>query len=152
MKRLRQLRELTAAERRVLIHAILLVAAVRLCLWLMPFDTFRRSWATILVRVARSKQPEGLPPRKIVWLVAVASRCVPQAHCLTRSVAAQMLLARQGDLARMKIGVRKHGDSLDAHAWLEYEGVALSESEVHLSRFTALTAISPWPEASHAAQ
>lgn len=152
MRRLRQLLDLTPAERSLLFRAIPLVAAVRLCLWMMPFDTFRRGCASVLVRVARPQRHEGLPPRKIVWLVAVASRSVPKAHCLTRSVAAQMLLARQGYFAIMQIGVRKDGDELDAHAWLEHEGLPLSESELHLSRFTRLTSISPWPEALPTAQ
>jgi hypothetical protein len=52
----------------------------------------------------------------------------------------------------MQIGVRKDGDELDAHAWLEHEGLPLSESELHLSRFTRLTSISPWPEALPTAQ
>ena len=152
MKRVRQFLKLTTAERTVLAQAIPLVAFIRVCLWVVPFDTFRRSWASILAKMTRSKQHEILPPRKIVWLVSLAGRCVPGAHCLTRSVAAQMLLARQGHVAKVQIGVRKQGTSLDAHAWLEYDGHPLLENESHLSRFTPLSAPSSGPETADSGQ
>lgn len=136
MKGLRRFLKLSAAERSVFFRAIPLVAGVRLCLWVLPFRTLHERWALVLPRIASSGQRTRLTPERIVWLVAAASRFVPMAHCLTRAFAAQLLLARQGQLAKMHIGVRKQGASLDAHAWLEYEGVPLFESDAHLSGFT----------------
>ena len=143
MKHLRAFWKLAAAERWVLLQAVLLVATVRLCLLVVPFRTLHRKWTLLLPRMARPGRGMILPPEKIVWLVAVASRFVPGAHCLARSVAAQLLLARQGQLAQLHIGVRKQVGSLDAHAWLEYDDRPLFESGVHLSQFTPLAAIGP---------
>jgi hypothetical protein len=36
----------------------------------------------------------------------------------------------------MRIGVRKEGNSLNAHAWLECAGKPLFESDAHLNGFT----------------
>ncbi len=138
-----RLLQLTVVERGVLLQAITLVAVVRFSLWVFPFRTLHRSWSLILPGLARAGQRHIIPPKRIVWLVAVASRCVPGAHCLPRAVAAQLLLARAGHLAEMHIGVRKLGDSLDAHVWLEYDGVPLSENEVHLRRFTPFAPVIP---------
>jgi hypothetical protein len=75
--------------------------------------------------------------------VGVASRFIPGARCLARAMAAQLLLARAGHLADLRIGVRKDGNSLDAHAWLEFEGVPLFESDAHLKDFAPLARSTP---------
>ena len=140
MRRLRRFRNLTAAERSLLVRAFPLVAAVRLCLWVFPFRTLYRRWFSTLPQLARPGRQGGPSPERIVWLVAVASRCVPGAHCLPRAVTAQLLLAREGHLAEMRIGVRKQGDGLDAHAWLEYHGAPLWESDAQLNSFVPFDA------------
>jgi hypothetical protein len=138
MKSVDRLLKLSAAELIVLIQAFGLLAAVRLSLWTVSFGTCRSGWALVLERVSKSPGVPSLPPQRIVWLTSVASRYVPGAHCLARCIAAQILLARQGYRAEMKIGVRKEGASLDAHAWLELGGAPLFESAAHLNRFTCL--------------
>jgi len=131
---------LAPAERRVFLRAVPLVAAVRLCLWIVPFGTLHKNWSSILARLARPTVRGGIRPERIVWLVAQASRCVPGSHCLPRALVAQLLLARSGYLAELQIGVRKAGDSLDAHAWLEHEGVPLFERDPHLNGFIPFAA------------
>ena len=140
MRRLPRFLNLAAAEQRLLLRAVPLVAAVRLCLWFFPFRTLYRRWSSALPRLARPGRRGGPSPERIVWLVAVASRCVPGAHCLARAVAAQLLLARAGHLAEMRIGVRKQGDGLDAHAWLEYHGAPLRESDAQIESFVPFDA------------
>jgi hypothetical protein len=39
----------------------------------------------------------------------------------------------------MRFGVRKEGGSLDAHAWLEFDGIALLEDDTFLGNYTQLT-------------
>lgn len=133
MRHLSRLLKLEAAERSLLFRAVPLVAAVSLCLWVFPFRTLYQRWSSALSRLTRPGGQGGPSPERIVWLVAVASRCVPGAHCLPRAVAAQLLLARAGYLAEMRIGVCKQGDNLEAHAWLEHQGAPLLESEAQLA-------------------
>jgi hypothetical protein len=148
MKRLRHLLDLPKAERRIVLQALPLVAAVRLFLWVVPFGAFLRFWTAVLLRMARPERRSSLPARRIVWLVRVASRLVPKALCLTTSVAAQLLLARQGHQSTLQIGIRKQGNRLDAHAWLDQGGVPLLEDEGHLEGFTPLPSAGSWAEAS----
>jgi hypothetical protein len=138
MKHVRTFLKLTAAERGVFLSALALLATVRLFLCIIPFRTLHRSWSSVPQCIARHSEGASLPPARIVWLVGVASRFIPGARCLARAIAAQLLLARAGHLADMRIGVRKEGNSLDAHAWLEYEGVPLFESDAHIKGFAPL--------------
>jgi hypothetical protein len=59
-----------------------------------------------------------------VWAVETAARHMPLANtCLTQALAAQVLLARRGYPALLRIGVVKGDkDNLQAHAWVESEG------------------------------
>jgi hypothetical protein len=63
-------------------------------------------------------------------LVCAAARNSPiPSTCLERSLAQWWLLARQGIAAQLRIGVRKEGGKFTAHAWVEYDGVAVGEPE-----------------------
>jgi hypothetical protein len=49
--------------------------------------------------------------------------------CLEESLALWYLLGRQNIDSRIRIGVRKQAGKFEAHAWVEYEGAALNQSE-----------------------
>ena len=51
-----------------------------------------------------------------------------QATCLTRSLALLFLLARRGAAADVCLGVRTFTGRFEAHAWIEYNGIALNEA------------------------
>jgi hypothetical protein len=57
---------------------------------------------------------------------------MPGASCLEASLALWYLLRLQGISASVRIGVRKHTNLFEAHAWVEHEGAALNQlEEVH---------------------
>jgi hypothetical protein len=58
---------------------------------------------------------------KVAWAVELVSRYVP-ATCLSRALAAQVLLARRGYPVLLHFGAVKEGERFLAHAWLESEG------------------------------
>jgi hypothetical protein len=47
--------------------------------------------------------------------------------CLEKSLMLWSLLRRQGTASSVRIGARKDGGKLEAHAWVERDGVALNE-------------------------
>ena len=49
--------------------------------------------------------------------------------CLEESLALWYLLQKQGIPARLRIGVCKLPEKFEAHAWVEYDGVALNQAE-----------------------
>jgi hypothetical protein len=121
MKQLGKLRRLPATQRRELLRALVLLWAVRLGLWMLPFDTLRRLLAAEQV-VPRPDRPAEPTERRVAWAVLAASRYVPRPTCLAQALAAQALLRRQGLPSQLRIGVARQEDGLEAHAWLESQG------------------------------
>jgi hypothetical protein len=93
--------------------------------------------------VSREK---GADPERIAWAVRIASRFVPRVTCLVRALAGQRLLAANGHLSALHIGVARCRAAtvrepcltppdpeprppapgiFRAHAWLEYNGSVL---------------------------
>jgi hypothetical protein len=124
MKRLHRLLCLRTGERGLLARATLLLVAMRLGLWLLPFQTLRRLLGTLAVTSARLRDTEASSKEGIVWAVETAARHIPLAStCLTQALAVQMLLTRRGYPALLHIGVVTVGNNeLQAHAWVESAG------------------------------
>jgi hypothetical protein len=138
MNVLRRFLDLNGKDRRLLLAALPVVGAARLALWLAPFGTVHRLTDKIVAKVRKSEPDVAIKPARIVWLTGLACRLVPGAHCLTRSMAAQVFLSSHGYPTVLQIGVRKEGGGLDAHAWLEHDGSPLFEDIAHIDRFTPL--------------
>jgi transglutaminase superfamily protein len=69
-----------------------------------------------------------------------ARRGVFRPRCLARSLALHGMLHRHGIAdSVIRIGVRREGDVLLAHAWVEHRGVTLIDSPAAVSAFTLLT-------------
>jgi hypothetical protein len=69
--------------------------------------------------------------------IARAARWV-RARCLTRALLLQTLLARRGEEAELRIGVRRDGPRHRAHAWVEWHGRPLGEADDVAERFLPL--------------
>lgn len=112
-------RRLTNRERLVMVESLLLLAA---CAAGLRAVGLRRMRARIRVAGAGTLSAERLA----VLFHAVARRF--PARCLVRSLALCRLLARHGVASEVRIGVRRAGFELDAHAWVERDGVVLNDS------------------------
>jgi transglutaminase superfamily protein len=69
--------------------------------------------------------------------------------CLVKSLALWWLLGWHGIPSQLRVGVRKEGGNLEAHAWVEREGIALNEPEErhhHYAAFDAALASLPEEE------
>lgn len=126
MKRLRKYLLLTSGERAILARAVILLWTTRIGLWVLPFRILRpfitrATHAPVDLQASQSSSVE-----RIAWIVAVASRYVPKATCLTQALAAQALLGWYGIPSQVCIGVaRGEGGELKAHAWLESRGTVV---------------------------
>jgi hypothetical protein len=60
---------------------------------------------------------------------AAAHHGLVRPSCLAESLALWYLLQRRSIPARLRIGVRKLPEKFEAHAWVEYEGAALNQTE-----------------------
>jgi hypothetical protein len=84
-------------------------------------------------RLQRSKAPVNaamtLPDIQALGeLVNIAARhTLGPRTCLTRSLLLGWLLRRRGVESQLRIGVRLNQGALDAHAWVEWEGVPVND-------------------------
>jgi len=141
MTGLGQFLRLPPADRRLLVTAALLQAAIRFGLSVLPYRKIRR----LVDRLARVRRRHhaaaSVSPERIAWAVARAGRSVPGATCLTQALAAKVLLERRGHPARVRVGIgRAEGAPLLAHAWVECEGRILLGG-TDLARYTPLAAL-----------
>ena len=127
---------LPAERRRVLLQAAILLPVIGLMLRLVGYD---RVYSTLLHRsVKNGAPPNGISPEAVALMVAVVvRRHLYKGKCLQQSLTLWYLLRRRGLDPELRIGVRKAGDQLEAHAWVQYQGRALNDSEDVGLRYTA---------------
>ncbi|HYH46731.1 MAG TPA: lasso peptide biosynthesis B2 protein [Thermoanaerobaculia bacterium] len=86
---------------------------------------------------ARAGRAEG-DPLRVARSVRRAGRLFPGGgNCLVQSLALDRMLRGRGHPAEVRIGVKRESGALAAHAWVEYEGVALLEAG--LDEFSTLS-------------
>ena len=105
---------------------------------------FRRLHAW-LVRWQRPDSPPASEPRAGQWpqawvtvrMVRIAARYnLIRLNCLPQSLALWWLLRRQGIGSDLRIGVIPKEGRLEAHAWVEFQGVPLNDQDDVHERFT----------------
>lgn len=76
------------------------------------------------------------------WIVGAAARNhLCRMSCLRKALILQYLLSRKGVQTLLRFGVRTENGSLQAHAWLELDGVLVSEPEIVHERYSTLVEI-----------
>lgn len=127
----------------MLIEAMMLSAAVRVGLKLLPVRTVRRWTGRLGARSVRPRDDDGLSVERIVWAVRVATRRLPGTTCLVQAMTGHVLLRRRGIPASVRIGVTKDRvEGFQAHAWLESEGeVLIGGSDRSVGRYEPLAVL-----------
>jgi hypothetical protein len=133
MSRLAKFRDLTWPERRLLFVALVLLPMTALGLRLFGF---RRTQAVLHEDVfcgAGSHDGDLARAQKTARIVAAAARYGPyRATCLPVALTLGRLLQGRGIATELRLGVSKADARLDAHAWVEYQGVPLIDlRDVH---------------------
>lgn len=143
MRRLHKFLHLTSGDRRLLASTVFLLTAIRLGLWILPFQTLRQILAKITPTTTDLQETDQASMSRVVWAIAVASGCMPGGvKCLARALATQVLLGRRGWRTQIRIGVAKgEGGQLEAHAWVESQGRIVIGGLKDLGRFSPLPAL-----------
>jgi hypothetical protein len=77
--------------------------------------------------------------RAILWGVRIIAKLIPYASCLTQALAAQYLCSRAGYPTQIRIGVKREGTAIAAHAWLMDEtGIMIGGSPAELASYTPI--------------
>ena len=82
---------------------------------------------------------EGATPDQAVRMLGAVARRAPWARgCLPAALTLQRLLAAQGIESEVRLGVRKAGAHVQAHAWVESGGTTLFDTAAAHERFEVL--------------
>ncbi|MCS6806090.1 MAG: lasso peptide biosynthesis B2 protein [Acidobacteriota bacterium] len=159
MKSLNKFLQLSWLERWLFVQALLLLPLTVMALRIVGFAR----WQAVLARFAPlcelltpdSDKLDELPTsdagsvihriRRTAWIMRAARRRVPlNVTCLPQSLTLWWLLRRQGIASALRIGVRKEGGLLEAHAWVECGGIIVNGGSDAHRRFAAFeSAIAP---------
>jgi hypothetical protein len=138
---IRRFLRLSRDERRLLMRATFLLAAIHLSLGRMPFTMLRR----LVMSRCRPGPMAGnrALSERVVWAVTAAAERIPgPPTCLSRALAVQAMLARRGYPSRLHVGVTRDGQGkVEGHAWVESEGqILIGGSPLNIQHFTRLAA------------
>ncbi len=106
----------------------------------------RRSFES-LERSIRVTPKAAIGPSSGLELAGRLQRLVGQASklhllsmtCLVRALTLQWMLGSRGTPAQVRIGARKAGEGMTAHAWVEVDGQMVGEPEEVRERFKVLS-------------
>ena len=140
MKRVHKFLRLPAPDRCLLVESALLLVAIRVGLWLLPFQTLRHALSRITHMTTEAQRARHAAVERVIWAVTVASQYVPGVRtCLMQALATQVLLGRRGHMAHLHIGVaRGEEGQLQAHAWIESGGSIVIGNLENLSHYIPL--------------
>jgi len=155
LRRLARVGRLSSLERRVLVGALLATPTAAVLLRALGFRRCQMLMARYgpAKRSARAHESRTAAPTPVdaasrvetaVRMMHVAAGLWGrEANCLTRSLALSWLLRMQGIDSELRFGVRKDGDGLEAHAWVEREGIVLFDPYDVRAGFTPLERAAP---------
>src|ERR1700752_3161891 len=128
---------------RLLAEAMLLLGAIRLAVYLLPFQTLYHLLAKVARTTTTAQRVDHAAIDRVPWAVTLASRHLPgSTTCLTQALATQLLLRRRGHSVCLRIGVARSGTGkLQAHAWVESEGKVVIGRLTDLSRYVPLPSL-----------
>jgi hypothetical protein len=90
--------------------------------------------------------------RRYAGLLRSAARApFPRARCLHQSLALYLWLRDEGVASELRIGVRKDGGALRAHAWVEVGGQVVNDRPASIGAFTPLFSTGPDSALPHSA-
>ena len=143
---LKSLRKFSALERpaqALFLRALLLLPLVSLSLRLRGFRSTQSLLENSLSHAVAERHAD-LAKKQAAWtarMVHAADRHgFVHPTCLAKSLTLWWLLGRQGITSRLRIGIRKEKEKLEAHAWVEREGAALNEPEEQHRHYAAFDA------------
>ena len=124
----------------MLVQAVVLLPLVRVALKVVTIGRLQLGGSQPTKEAAGIDSPlAGPSPEAIARLVRIAAERGPyRAKCLEQSLVLRWLLLQRGIDARIVFGARKQDEEIQAHAWVEVNGIALSEDNGAYQDFAPL--------------
>lgn len=138
-----KLQELTWEERKILLQALLLLPVVHLLLQCLGYFRLAR-WVQERISVKTTHKSLTVAEKYIkaaeaAHMVSIAANHgLFRATCLRRSLALIVLLRRRGIECQLCLGARLNDHGLEAHAWVEVQGVVINDRADIRQQYTPL--------------
>lgn len=117
---------LDRADRVRAVRALAWLIAASVAVRFVPFATL----TGLIARIPASRSPHtALTAAECATAMRRAVRVCPMTRCLPQAIAGYCLLRRAGRTGMITLGARVDGDRLDAHAWLDYDGIRITGRE-----------------------
>jgi len=125
----------------LLLHALFLVICVRLGLTFSSLDKIRLRFLPKSLDAPR----EAVDIERLAWAVRRIAERIPDASCLTRAQALQIMLSRRGISSQLVLGVLKSkNDAFRAHAWLLKDGeIVIGGPQKKVNAFSPISEYGP---------
>src|SRR5262249_55511550 len=138
MDRLYKFWSLTRREKQFCCEAAILLVLSNLCVWTIAFRHIHRFLTAYDNRHARAAFASADEIRLVNLSLSRSANLMPwKSLCLSRSIAAFIMLRRRGIPAVMFVGARSEDSSLLAHAWIRTDRADTDEQSED-SAFAAL--------------
>ena len=139
VRRTRRYLTLSRADQRLLLSAYVSLALVEVGLRTLGFRRLI-AWVPEVGQPPQSVEPATLrwAMESAYWLEVASRHSLIRAQCLHRAIALHYWLRRAHLPSMLRIGVRKEGAALAAHAWVELYGQPLQDHASSVEAFTPL--------------
>jgi len=143
MRLIRKFMYLSRSDRHFFIKTFCLLAVITLGLHLLQFHHLLKLLTKISQRSNQRQITATVSISKILWAINTATQYIPHAKCLARALTTQVLMTRYGHSAKLRIGVvKQQTGKLQAHAWIEHQGIVVMGNLHELSRYIPLPSLS----------
>jgi hypothetical protein len=138
-RKIRTFQKFPPAERWLIVQALVLLPLISGLLRLFGMQRTQKALELFVNQsLFKSKSLQQFDAPKIVQLFKVAVRYnINWATCLSQSLVLCWLLKVNNIASELKIGVRSEGGKLEAHSWVECDGVVLNDLPDVSQRFSA---------------
>lgn len=150
-KRIRRFSALERPARGLFLRAFVVLPLISISLRWRGFRKTKASLQHFLPVPYGSQNPDAQARAVLTaqMVRAAADHAIGDPSCLEKSLALWWLLARQGIASDLRVGIRKDGETFEAHAWVECGEATLNEPEMqhhHYAAFdAALASLPPEP-------
>jgi hypothetical protein len=141
LRRIKRLGMLSSADRRLLIRAYIWLGLIGLGLRVVGFQRLIVRMQRTAVAASSTVRPAdalGQSRRYARWLHTAARFHPMRPRCLQCSLVLHRWLRQAGLPSELRVGVRKDGMELKAHAWVEPEGEVVNDWPESVAEFTPL--------------
>jgi hypothetical protein len=132
-KAFQRYRALDPVARKLFRQAVILLPRIAISLRLRGFkkttEALQKKLRFVSPQLLRDDRAAGTVQTTCRMVRAGAHYGMVRPTCLVESLTLWYLLQKQNIPASLRIGVRKVSEKFEAHAWVEYDSAALSQSE-----------------------